>query len=612
MSRIRPHRIALVLLVPAVASGQSPDSLTARFQQELDTRTWRVEEAIRSESESFRLVSFGYGELTERSLQGYESQWKNDFDARIDASRRLTDVIELELELQGQDFQDRRAPFLSDRGAFRPYPADHSLESPPQPPSLGQDIRISRSITRAGLSYTPNASVEGRLLVGGSFDRQLEGSGGGISGRGSLFWADVAESGVDVEADGWLNRYGDRRNHRVFARVLTVNEFGDAHNQLATSWQNRRSDLFFGSDGQIVNRISDEIQVDNRLSAPLHDRISGEYNLSFRKRSVDYHGGGPGPSDETDFIHNLGLTGYWRRWTGDLTYRIGLEDRTYGELILGRNQVLTVRAERRGISDTLRIRTSGEKWRYNSPDSLETSDRDRLIYRVTASASVLIMPGTRVTVDAFVLLDHLVNLHRERSADNRWNRVFRLAPGVVWTPGPGWRNRAQFELLANYTDYDFESAGATVRSNVFRRWSASDTLRLPLPLDAHATVSGRIDLEDRGRLQWSRFVQQVSDEKRAWYWSASLAREFWSHLVLTAGYHVQRREEDRLDPGPAGGGERTRITNYHVYGPFFRARTRDFSNLYISVEVALQNVEDSNASDRDRLDRIDVSLVYRW
>jgi hypothetical protein len=608
------RRTCLILLfLPGFALSQVSDSLTTMFRQELDTRLWRVQENIRVDHTNFSLRSSGYSSLTERRLSGYESQWKTDLSATIDLSRRLTNDIDLLIEMVGQDFRDREAAYITDRGQTQVSPTRFEInESSTSRSPLGQNSRIARSTTRTGLEYSPRPDFETSLLVGGSFDDQIEGSGEGFSGSSGLYWGSVFDSDFDVEADGWVNQYADRQNHHVFTRGLTLNQFGDATNQLAASWRNRRSDLFFGTSGQIVSRVSEEIRIDNRLAGPISPSITGIYDLSYRKTNVDYRGGGPGPGDEMDLINRFSMRSYWGYWLGELSYQFGLEDRTYGDLILGKNQVLTLLADWKHGPDSLSFRASTEKWRYDSPDSLETSDRDRLIHRISSGSSFRILDRTQLTLDALVLLDHVVNLHRQRSVDNRWNRVFRLSPGVEWKPASGWRNHAVFEILANYTDYDFEEETGSVRSNVYRRWSAADTVNVPLPLELKGTFSGRLDLEDRGRLRWDDFIQEVSDEKRAWFWTASLAKLFWSHMLVEAGYRSQRREEDRFDLAPDGSALRTRINTYQVSGPFFRLETRSLQNLRVAVEVDLQNVQDDNPSGRDRLDRIETILVYRW
>jgi len=610
---LRRTSIALLFL-PGFALAQVSDSLTTTFRQELDTRLWRVQENVQFDQASYSLRSSGYTSLTERRLSGYQSQWKSDLSANIDLSRRITNDLDLMLDLSGQDFRDREAAYINERGRleFTPSAFDMPGSSTTPRPPLGQNSRIARSTARAGLEYSPQPDFETSLLVGGSFDDQVEGSGEGFSGSSGLYWGSVFDSDFDVEADGWINQYGDRQNHHVFTRGLTLSQFGDATNQLAASWRNRRSDLFFGSGGQVVSRVSEEIRIDNRLTGPLTSSIIGIYDLSYRKTNVDYRGGGPGPGDELDLINRFSMRSYWGNWLGEMTYQYGLEDRTYGDLILGRNQLLSLLADWKEGPDSLFIRTSTEKRRYDSPDSLETSDRDRLIHRITSGSSFRILDQTQFTLDAMVVLDHVVNLHRQRSADNRWNRVFRLSPGVEWMPASGWRNHAVFEILANYTDYDFEEETGNVRSHVYRRWSAADTVNVPFPMDLRGTFSGRLDLEDRGRLLWDEFVQEVSDEKRAWFWSASIAKLFWSHLLIESGYRSQRREDDRFDLAPDGGTLRTRINTYQVTGPFFRLETRGIRNLRIAVAIDIQNVDDSNPSGRDRLDRIETVLVYRW
>jgi len=74
-----------------------------------------------------------------------------------------------------------------------------------------------------------------------------------------------------------------------------------------------------------------------------------------------------------------------------------------------------------------------------------------------------------------VNLSHLVYLSPQRSADNTWNRIFRLSPRFAYKPSEKFFSFNTFEVLANYTTYDFEFISASVRSYVFRQFAFIDS-----------------------------------------------------------------------------------------------------------------------------------------
>jgi len=340
------------------------------------------------------------------------------------------------------------------------------------------------------------------------------------------------------------------------------------------------------------------------------------YNASYRKSVVDINSIDSKRGSDLDFIHLVTLQMNKGDYHYRLSYNYGIEDREYyGNLILGRRQNISFYGGwSNALNDSVRINFGTEKLKFDSPDSLELSDRDRLVHTLNFHSSFYFLRSTRFSFDALVLLDHLVNLESQRSADNRWNRVFRVSPGIEWVPYKNVRNRAVFEVLANYTAYDFENTSlpGSIRSNVLRRWSASDTLSFPLNDQFQLEVSARYDLEDRGRLLWEEFKQELSHESRAYYSSFSIKRTLWKMLYFKIGYKSQRREEDQLERGIGDLMLRTRVRTYIVTGPFALIESRRWKNKYMSVEANLLTVNDSLSDDNERLDTFKAVFHYLW
>ena len=594
---------------------QEPDSLLMRFHQELNTRTLRLTGGWYRAEDNWIIDSRGRTEVTERTLPQYEPQWKTDLGFDLRAQRQIAPGWRALFESNGQDYHDREAQLKVDLGRSGSYPLMTTLPTLTARPVTGQNSRISRAAIRGGTQWLPDEAWQISLLGGGAMDRQLEGGGEGFSGKAAIDWTDPENRFTHLQSSGWIDSYGDRRQQEMSASGTTYRAFGDAEDRLSARWLNRRYDLFLGADNNVVRRVSEETRVDNYLTTPLYPQTWAMYNLGYRRSTVDYQGGGPGRSYELDLINQVAVRGFRGPYQGQLSYGYNVEDRKYsGDLILGRRQVLAMDAGwGNAHEDSLRLIASTQKLTFDSPDSLETSDHDRLIHRMVLRSVHPIGDDTRIVVEGLVVLDHLVYLNSDRSSENRWNRVFRITPLVEWIPSPGWRNSASFEILANYTAYDFEETeSGDIRSNVLRRWSASDTLRIPAGhlLSLESTV--RFDVEDRGRLRWQQFQQELSDEIHAVYLSAAIQRILYNRTSLQAGYSYQRRFEDRYLVNPTGGTQRTRSRTYLVYGPFVRIQTGWGSPLRLVIDTNLVKVDDTAGSGPSRLDRIDISLVYQW
>ncbi|MCB2198134.1 hypothetical protein KQI63_01945 [bacterium] len=591
------------------------DSLLTRYSQELDTRVWRLQGQLNRQEQDWSVRGLGSSEITNRNLPGFKPQWKNEFVLRLNAEHRFNRDLSLVIESAGQEYQDRAARFIVERGSVSNLPNREDVHQVSESLRSGDDTRITRGSVRSGVKWQAGPVFEVHLLGGGAFDQQTQGEGAGPSGRGGFSYAPEWDNPFKMEGDGWIDQYGERRNHEAILAMRTRQPFGDATDILDLRWINRRNDLFLGTTGNVVRRLNDELQLANSLVSPVGNDMIGSYDIRFRNTNVDYDQGDIGAGRELDFVNRFALQGEHGDYFGMASYSYGVEDRTYGgSLILGRRQIIQLSGGWSSDGDSVLFSYNAQKLAFNSPDSLETSDRDRLIHSIRHQSIFYLLSDTRLVVDALVVLDHLVNISSVRSADNRWNRVFRLNPAIQWIPGSGWRNTTDFEVLANYNVYDFEDAVAStsLRSNALRRWSASDTLIIPLMPNWSAEIASRYDLEDRGRLRWDEFVQELSDEAQAYYGSLALQRTIWTRATLTLGYRLQHRIEDRLDRNADGSTRRSQARDYRAHGPMVRVTTTRNRNLQLNMNASFLTVDDSAQDETTRHDSIFLTLLYNW
>ena len=162
-------------------------------------------------------------------------------------------------------------------------------------------------------------------------------------------------------------------------------------------------------------------------------------------------------------------------------------------------------------SDTLELAGSGSILRYDTPSQDNTDDRDELWY--VASLTTHHHPSRvlalHFTVD--LSMTHLVYLFSQMSANNTWNRILRFAPKIDYAPLPQFRTENSFEVLANYTVYDFDYIASQTHSYVFRQFAFIDSstidLTHKLSLDAYTFLR----FYERGELRWNDFAERPVD-----------------------------------------------------------------------------------------------------
>ncbi|MBN2088221.1 hypothetical protein JW964_01340, partial [candidate division KSB1 bacterium] len=121
-------------------------------------------------------------------------------------------------------------------------------------------------------------------------------------------------------------------------------------------------------------------------------------------------------------------------------------------------------------SDSISFGTSLSRLQYDTPDTSNFDDRDEFRCDIKLSEFHQFSPTLRLRVDAVVNLHHLVYIFGERSADNNWNRIFRLSPVIECSFHSRVFFQQTFEVLANYVDYDFEFDTGDVKSFIYRKF----------------------------------------------------------------------------------------------------------------------------------------------
>lgn len=147
--------------------------------------------------------------------------------------------------------------------------------------------------------------------------------------------------------------------------------------------------------------------------------------------------------------------------------------------------------------------------RYDTPSKENVEDRDELWYSFNLTTLHQVNSHLHLSIAADMNLIHLVYILKERSANNTWNRVFRLAPRLQYIPSNDFSSTNTFEVLANYTVYDFENRPSVqMKSFSFRQFGLVDSTRLALTSRFALGGYTHIRLYQRGELRWDAFKER--------------------------------------------------------------------------------------------------------
>lgn len=166
--------------------------------------------------------------------------------------------------------------------------------------------------------------------------------------------------------------------------------------------------------------------------------------------------------------------------------------------------------------------------RYDTPSDLNFDDRDELSNTLALNVNRQFSPFFQGGVGIEADLIHIVYIESQRSANNNRNFIYRLFPTIIFSDSR-INSFNRFEVLANYTVYDFE-AFSLVHSYSFRQASFLDSTVMKLSSKISAFVFGDLKLYTRGELYWSSFSEYPLNyfvDKTIWlsfYYSSEIYR----------------------------------------------------------------------------------------
>ena len=146
-------------------------------------------------------------------------------------------------------------------------------------------------------------------------------------------------------------------------------------------------------------------------------------------------------------------------------------------------------------------------FRFDTPSPDNNDDRDEVSYFLSISDSVRISEFLGVNLTASGAVSQNVFIFRQQSANSTNNFILRLSPSAVWKIGEGFRNHAEFGVLANYTVYPFESA-LQVRSFSFRQFSITDSAEVFLSKRFFIKLLYDQRIYERAELFWGEFAER--------------------------------------------------------------------------------------------------------
>jgi hypothetical protein len=405
----------------------------------------------------------------------------------------------------------------------------------------------------AGLDVTPWPFVTFSPLAGYRWDRQ-----GAIRDRGLAL--DLGAEIHPLDLDGYrFSGVGHFRRDNLSPRVLTnhIAQAGvekrfspESRDSLVLSFQQTGREFYLAGDSTIESRVDNLFSFANLLSYDVSRSLGADLFVNVHNRGLDKDTRRlrSDPAAATTFdtrIEEFRMDAYAQVWyhspdaNTSAHLRLGYSERSETHSAKAPAGTMPANiavqfAERnrqeqskdnvaRRVSltggsslplsslDRIMFAGSATILRYDTPSELNQEDRDELLVALALGTWHRLSRHVDIGISLDGTFSHLVYLLKERSANNNINRVLRLSPRAIYRPADWFTSINGFEVLANYTVYDYEKQVALARSFSYRQFSWMDSTAVELTQRIGLDFYAYLKLYERGILRWDEFLERTEN-----------------------------------------------------------------------------------------------------
>ncbi|MFZ4619488.1 MAG: hypothetical protein ACOYNS_02940 [Bacteroidota bacterium] len=511
------HRPARIVLDSNIAA--------LRFERNVNTYLWTAESRYRfDDSDLFVNVA---DRFTSSYIKTLSASFRDDQSFSLAVAKNLYGPFAAAVEAQSYILSDNQTVGSSNAGI-------HSAA--------------------AGITYQPVSSVTVTPMIGMRIDKQQREQDEGLNYRLYGDADDLEFSGYRAVLSGHLNQssMGKRYFKRDSAAVSIATQFSEnSSDSVRVMWMNNRNDFYiaaaetvqkvFGVPSNIRSRIEDQYGIQNTLSYDVGGGLNTELIFNIDSRTIRNAFRYNVLSDLSSIAFNTSVKEFRLDGQARMSYissstlmSVGFvigerdekhllekidgvdnnfqENRSRQESRLDntafRNMINTYLFSELSADDHVTFSGSASILRYDTPDTVNTDDRDELLISLSLKETHRFSSVFTASLTAEMTNAHLVYLLSEKSANNNWNRIYRLVPEMTYHPADNFRMFNSFEVLANYTVFDFETVIPDIKSYSYRQVAFLDSTSYDMTKRVGVDMTAYVRFFERGEFHWADFSER--------------------------------------------------------------------------------------------------------
>jgi hypothetical protein len=263
------------------------------------------------------------------------------------------------------------------------------------------------------------------------------------------------------------------------------------------------------------------------------------------------------------------------------------------------------------LRDSLAFGSTFSRLQYDTPDSSNFDDRDELRWEIKWCEVHIFSPRLKSQLEMTTGLYHLLYIFGERSADNNWNRIFRLKPQIWFSLFDNLLWNQSFEVLANYVDYDFELEPTDVRSFVYRKFAGDTNLNWRLFKTSAVGLGYRLELEENGKLYWERWAERPLLSRTNQWFRAHFSFSPRPFFHIVPGINFYTRNEWKYVSKNQGELIKEAYQKFQSYGPTLSIQYYPHEKLRFSGMIARNKIT-GNKKNNYYINNVSVNLNWNF
>lgn len=242
------------------------------------------------------------------------------------------------------------------------------------------------------------------------------------------------------------------------------------------------------------------------------------------------------------------------------------------------------------ISNTNSIRfinnSSILRYDTDSEDNFDDRDEVAFIYAISHRYDNLSNFLLETTFDVNIFKTKYI--FKEKSSNNNSNKIYKLTSKSFYAPFPNLITRNQFQVLANYTVYDFEDVISQIQSFSFRQLSIRDSIYYSINKRMNIEFINDLKFYEQGEFRDEEFAVRplmYYDERK---YSSQISYLFYDFLNISFGYRYFIQKQFEYSEG-----EKSLKRTIKSYGPYAKVNILLNRKTNINI-IASRDITSSN------------------